>query len=205
MLGRVATIVIVGLFVAGFSACGAGVPHRIASEKLAPEWSGPAYRDLLIIAAYTDRPYRVSAETLFAEELKARGVTAATSFDRIPNLGDLDSTSKIAEMLASTSYDGVLVVATVDEGYDYDYGDYLETRGLVYLLGGRPGAGTDMGAFLAWAGSGQYRLYVGLWDAKSQQPVWQITTNSESTGSETDDTKALADFVVSTLRQKGLL
>lgn len=186
-------------------ACSAGVPHQIANEQVSPEWGGQAYSDLLIIAAYTDRSYRVTAETLFAEELKQRGVTAATSYNSIPQLSELDSESKIAAALASTSHDGVLVVATLDEGYDYDYGDYLETRGMVYLLGGRPGAGTDMGAFIAWAGSGQYSLYVGLWDAKSQRPVWQVTTKSETSGSETEDTTALADFVVKTMREKGLL
>lgn len=186
------------------TACGAGVSHQIADEQLSPEWGGRRYSDLLIIGAYTDRSYRVSAETQFAEELKQRGVKATTSYDIIPQLSDLESNAEIADMLASTSHDGVLVVATLEEGYEYDYGDYLEARGMVYLLGGRPGAGTDMVSLLSWAGSGQYSLYVGLWDARSQEPVWQISTNSESTGSETDDTKALANFVVNTIRAKGL-
>jgi len=197
-----ATVIVLGQL---FSACGAGVPHRIADEQMAPEWGGQAYSDLLIIAAYNDRSYRVSAETQFAEELKQRGVTATPSYNSIPQLSSLESNSEIAEMLASTNHDGVLVVATLDEGYDYDYEDYLETRGMVYLLGGTPGAGTDMGSFISWAGSGQYSLYVGLWDAKSQQPVWQISTHSETSGSESEDTKALAEFVVNALREKGLL
>lgn len=186
------------------AAC-AGAPHKIADEQMSPEWGGHGYSDLLVIGAYTDRSYRVSAETQFAEELKQRGVKATPSYDLIPQLSDLDSNSKIADMLASTSHDGVLVVATIDEGYDYDYGDYLETRGMVYLLGGQPGTFTDMGSFISWAGSGQYSLYVGLWDAKSQKPIWQISTNSDSSGSEAEDTKALAEFVVNTLREKGLL
>ncbi len=187
------------------SACGAGVPHKIASENLSPEWGGQAYRDLLIIGAYADRSYRVSAETQLAEELKERGVAATASYNTIPQLSALDSEGEIADRLASTSHDGVLVVTLLDEGYDYDYGDYLETRGMVYLLGGRPGAFTDLGALISWAGSGQYSLYVGLWDAKSQKPAWQITTRSDTSGSETEDTKALADFLVSAMREKGLL
>jgi hypothetical protein len=99
----------------------------------------------------------------------------------------------------------VLIIATLDEGYDYDVGDYFATRGMVSLLGGEPGAGTDMGAFIAWAGSGLYTMYIGLWDAGTGQAVWQATTNSATTGSESGDTKALADFVVDTLQAKGLL
>ena len=98
----------------------------------------------------------------------------------------------------------MLIIATLDEGYDYDVGDYFATRGMVSLLGGEPGAGTDMGAFIAWAGSGLYTMYIGLWDAGTGQAVWQATT-SASTGSESGDTKALADFVVDTLQAKGLL
>jgi len=187
------------------AACSAGLPHKIAEQHVSPEWGGKRYGDLLVIAAYADRPYRVSAETQFVEELKQRGVKATVSYDLIAQLSALESNAEIGDVLASTSHDGVLVVATLDEGYDYDYGDYLETRGLVYLLGGQPGAGTDMGAFISWAGSGQYSLYVGLWDAKSQQQIWQITTHSNTSGSEREDTKTLADFVVDTLRAKGLL
>ena len=62
-----------------------------------------------------------------------------------------------------------------------------------------------MGNFVSWAGSGAYTLYVGLWDAATQKPIWQITTSSQGTSSESEDLKALADFVVATLREKGLL
>lgn len=183
----------------------ASAPHRIAKEEVASEWAGAVYTDILVIGAYNDRPYRIGAETSFAEVLKSKGLTATPSYDLLPRLDDLESNAEIANQLATTSHDGVLIVATLDEGYDYDVGDYYATRGMVYLLGGEPGAGTDMGAFLAWAGSGLYTLYVGLWDVKTQDPIWQITTDSKTTGSESGDTVALAEFVVENLRGKGLL
>lgn len=183
----------------------ASAPHRIAEEDTAAGWSGRAYSNLLIIGAYDDRAYRVGAETVFAERLEADGVAAAPSYDLIPELDALENDAELAGRLEAAGHDGVLTVATLDEGYDYDLGDYYATRGMVYLLGGRPGAGTDMGSFLAWAGSGLYSLYVGLWDTATMRPVWQMTTNSESTGSESGDTQALAEFVAGTLRKKGLL
>lgn len=199
-------VVVIGAILVAlvFSSC-ASVPHRISDEELSPEWSGKAYRNLLVIGVYTDRPYRIGAETSFAEILKGKGITATPSYDLIPQLSSLESQEDLAEKLATTDHDAVLVVATLDEGYDYDIGDYFATRGMVYLLGGRPGTFTNLGSFIAWAGSGHYTLYVGLWDAKAQKPVWQITTNSETTGSESEDAKALADFVVEKLREKGLL
>ena len=186
------------------TAC-SSAPHRIADEDLSKEWSGQPYKDLLLIGAYTDRPTRVSAEAAFAEMLKARGIMATPSYDLMPDLTALEDNVMIAEKLATLQQDAVLVIATLNEGYDYDVGDYFATRGLVYLLGGEPGAATDMGSFIAWAGSGQYELYVGLWDAKTAQQVWQITTYSSSSGSDTEDNKAPADFLVSTMSEKGLL
>ena len=78
-------------------------------------------------------------------------------------------------------------------------------KGKVYLLGGEPGAGTDMGSFISWAGSGSYSLLIALWDAGTLGPVWQVTTDSQSTGSESGDLKALSEFVVETMRAKGLV
>ena len=186
------------------AAC-ATAPHRVDQEELSPDYSGRTYSDLLILGAYEDRSFRVSSETAFAEELKAKGVTATPSYPSIPDLKSLENEAMIKEALASMSHDALLTVSTIDEGYDYEYDDYLETRGLVYLLGGEPGAGTDMGSFISWAGSGSYSLLIALWDTGTLEPVWQVTTNSQSTGSESGDLKALSEFVVETMRAKGLV
>ena len=193
------------MFALTLSGCGSYDVHRVSDEELSPEWSGKAFSDLLVIGVYEDRSYRVSAKTTFVERLKEQGITASTSYELMPDLSNLKNNSAIAEQLMTRSHDAVLVVATLDPGYDYDIGDYFETRGMVYLLGGEPGAATDMGSFIAWAGSGFYSLYVGLWDAKAGKAVWQISTDSESTGSESTDTQELADFVAEQLRSKGLL
>lgn len=186
------------------SAC-AGAAHRVDQEELGPGFADRSFGDLLIVGVYEDRTFRVASETAFAEELAARGVGATASYTSIDDLGTLDDETALRRALEGTTHDALLTVATIDAGYEYDYEDYLETRGLVYLLGGRPGAGTDLGSFISWAGSGIYKLHIGLWDAETLSPIWQITTNSETTGSESGDTAALAQFVVEALREKGLV
>lgn len=186
------------------AAC-ATAPHRVDQEEMSPGYSGRTYGDLLVVGVYEDRSFRVSSETAFAEELEAKGVTAAPSYPSIPDLKTLDNESAIRGVLASTSHDALLTVSTIDEGYDYDYEDYAETSGIVYLLGGEPGAGTDMGSFISWAGSGSYSLLISLWDAGTLEPVWQVTTSSQSTGSESGDLAALSDFAVETMRARGLV
>lgn len=63
--------------------------------------------------------------------------------------------------MTAGAFDGLLTVATLDPGYDYDAGDYFATPGMVRILGGELGAATDVGAFIAWAGrvSTHYTVY----------------------------------------------
>jgi hypothetical protein len=190
--------------IAMLPACG-GPPHKIHEEWMVPVWRGKPFQKLLIIGVYDDRTYRASAETGFVEELKALGVAAQPSYDVIPDLDTIDTDDKVAQALSSRKSDAVLTVATIDPDSKLDYQDALEKRGLVYLLGGRPGPFTDMGGYRSWAGSGHYTLHVALWNVDTQKPIWQATTKSHSTDSESGDIKALADFVVATLRKKGLL
>jgi len=196
----VALVITISIF-----GCSSGPPHTLNDETLSKEWAGKVYDDVLVIGVYPDRTFRVSAETAFSESLKNVGVSAKPSYDLIPDLGGLETNDAIASEIANSGSDGVLVIATLDEGYEYDAGDYFATRGMVSLLGGDPGAGTDLGSMIAWAGSGEYTLYVGLWDAQSRKPVWQATTDSETTGSESEDNKTLAEFVAQTLRSKNLI
>ena len=117
-----------------------GIPHKIQTETMSPTWDGANYKSLLIIGVYDDHTYRVSAETAFTEELNGRGITAEPSYDVVADLKSLDSEEEMAELLGSRSNDAVLSVATIDPGYEFDYEDALETSGMVYLLGGQPGA-----------------------------------------------------------------
>lgn len=185
------------------TACAGGPPHRVADEEFDSTFADTNFSSILVLGIYQDRTFRISAETTLAEELKSRGVSASPSYDLIVNTKA--SAAEIQSALASGSFDGVLTIATIDPGYDYDAGDYFATTGMVYMLGGEPGAATDLGSMIAWAGSGLYTLYVGLWDAESGKPVWAATTDSEDTGSESGDLRALAEMIVAELNKKGLL
>ena len=108
---------------------------------------------------YEDRTFHVSGESALVEELKARGVSASPSYGLLPSI-QLSSV-EIQSAMTAGAFDGVLTVATLDPGYDYDAGDYFATRGMVRILGGELVAATDVGAFIAWAGRVSTQ-YVGL-------------------------------------------
>ena len=126
-------LIVLAAVVAG---CGSTAPHRIDSEETTAEYSDRSYSSLMILAAYPDRTFRISAETVLAEEFKQRGINAVPSYDILPDLADVDDDAALRAAFAGTGHDGVLTVTTLDEGYDYDYGDYLATRGMVRILGG---------------------------------------------------------------------
>lgn len=196
---------IVGVVVCGLllGACSAGAPHRVESEEFDPTFGSKTFSSLLVVGVYQDQTFRVSGETTLAEELKQRGLSASPSYDLLPDTRA--SAAELESAITAGSFDGVLTIATLDPGYEYDAGDYFATRGMVSMLGGEPGAATDLGALIAWSGSGLYTLHVGLWDAETGKPVWQITTDSEDTGSASGDLRALADFIVVEMRKKGLV
>ena len=180
-------------------------PHQIEKEKLMSNWNGEPYKNLLIVGVYEDRPFRISSEISFSDELKSKSVTASPSYEAIPQLSALDNATAISDATTAKGFDALLTIATTDINKEYTYEDALETRGMVRLLGGTPGAGTEAGILISYLSSGTYVLHIALWDAKTQKPIWQATTHSVFQDTTSDEIKSLADMVVQKLRSKGLI
>lgn len=117
----------------------------------------------------------------------------------------LDVATAISDATTAKGVDALLTIATTEVNDDFTFGDALETRGMVYLLGGRPGAATETGILISYLSSGIYSLHIGLLDAKTQKPIWQATTHSVFQDTTSDEIKSLADLVVQKLRSKGLI
>lgn len=180
-------------------------PHEVEKETLAPSWNGEPYKNIMIVGVYKDRPFRISSEISFSDELKSKGVTASPSYELIPNLSALDNANAISETTTSMGFDALLTVATTDVNEEFTYGDALATRGFVRLMGGKPGAATETGILIAYLTSGTYALHIGLWDAKTQKLIWQATTHSVFQDTTSDEINSLADLIVQKLRAKELI
>jgi len=178
------------------SAC-ARQPDAMSEAKI--------YSNLLFIGAYDNRQYRVSAETLFTDVLKKEGIEAAPSYNLLPGLENIQSNTQVADKLKGTQYDGVLVVTVLAKRDSLVMDNYEASKGFMYLLDGRPRRSAERGSFIAWAGTGSFEIYAGLWDAETLRPVWQVTTDAKTTGSDTEDNKLLAEFVAEQLKQKGVV
>ncbi|GGB15830.1 hypothetical protein GCM10007414_31630 [Agarivorans gilvus] len=159
---------------------------------------------MLVLVANEDRNARVGAESRIVEALQQKGVAASASYNIISDMAALEQPNQLAEQMAKQGYDAIVTIRTVDEGYEFGYDDYLANRGFVYLLGGEPGAGTQIGSLISWAGSGQYALLLTLWDIDSQTVVWKATTDSVQTASESESIQSLAQLVEERLGSQGI-
>ncbi|GLP95701.1 hypothetical protein [Paraferrimonas sedimenticola] len=198
---RYLTLALVALSLAG---C-AGSPHVFKTEAVETAYQAQPIASVAVVGQYADATERAMLESGIAQTLVNQGLNAKASQSVIPDLETLNQPELLQAALANTESDSLLVISTIDPGYDYDYGDYLATRGTVRILGGEPGAGTDLGALISWAGSGKYQLYVRLLDSKSLQPIWQATTRSNHSGSDAQDIQALAQLLLKEWQEQQLV
>ena len=178
--------------------------HKIKSEHLDPEWQSGPFKKILVIGVYDDRGYRISSESVFAAELSEKAVAASPSYDLIPDLGALDDEAAVREALVGKDFDAVLTIATIESGEEYDYEAHQAEYGLTRLLGGS-GQWSLIGSDLDYIESGMLVLDVGLWDARTLNLVWNATTDSYSMDRASEGVTTLADFMIETLRERGLI
>lgn len=73
------------------------------------------------------------------------------------------------------------------------------------MLGGEPGAGTQIGSLVDWAGSGQQQLHVQVYDKQAKQIVWQADIDANDSGSEVQNIQALTRFVVDQMQARAII
>ena len=84
------------IFLILLSSCVA-TSHKIVKEERNPAWQGSKIDNILVVGAYEDRAFRISAESVFADQLKSKGLSAMTtayyesnSQFHVPNLGQME-------------------------------------------------------------------------------------------------------------------
>lgn len=178
-------------------AAGADAPEKKASVK--------TYRDLLVFVAHYNARYRADAENAFVDVLASRGIDAESSAGLNLPLKLLMDENALMYKLRSSHYDGVLIVSTLDAAQGNWQGGQGAVKGIDALLNARPAPATEKASMIAWAASGGDKLYLGLWDVFAFRPVWETTTQSDSTGSTAKDNKVLAEVVAEQLKTAGVL
>ena len=187
------------------SACGTSQTyHRVVTEETNPAWQQRQIDKVAVVAVTQDRGERIGSETVFADRLRQQGYDVVASHRIVPNLADLDTTEEAAQAWAAQGIDGVLTVGVAQSATGYDRTDYWEARGWAYLLGSNnTRAWGDLADINSYWTQGEYSLDIGLWDAKSLQPIWHAQTDSNEWDEGSAGTQRLADSIADMLRQRG--
>ena len=194
-------VLLLGMAACCLSACGS--PHKIKAEHRDPDWHGGQFKNILVIGIYDDRGLRISSESVFAAELTEQAVTASPSYDLIPDLETLADEEAVRKALDGTDYDAILTVMALD-GRGFDYSSWEAQYAFLRLLGG-DGEGIKLWRNVDHLDAGAYILDVGLWDPKTLKPVWNATTDLYSHERASEGVKILADFMIKTLKERGLI
>ena len=180
---------VISVFAIFMAACASTEVHELSSESNQTSQNIQPYQSIVISVDVKDKYAKANAENVLVDVLQQKGVQAF----------------RTDQPTATMTHSAVVLIDVLDEGYDYDYDDYLATRGTVYLLGGEPGAGTNLGSLISWAGSGKYSLRITVYDMMSEKAVWSGTTYSNSSGDANQDLVELASFIDKQLSQRGLI
>ena len=200
-------MLILSLTAALVAACSTATSHKIDTESLSPHWQDKPVMSLLVVGVYDDKATRVAGESVFVDELNSRGIKAITSYDVFPHLRSLADADAVRSARDAMGFDAVLTVATIDTAAKYNPEEGHDTQGWLYVLGfsNRPMALANLGDEVDYYASGNFILDIGLWDPNTLQPIWNATTKSYDMDDGPQSAKALADFVVDTLRERGLI
>ena len=178
--------------------------HRVVTEETNPAWQQRSIDKLAVVAVTQDRGERVGSETVFVDQLRQQGYDVVASHQLVPNLADVDTTAEAAQAWAAEGIDGVLTVGVAKTASGYDRSAYWEARGWAYLLGSdNTRAWGDLADINSYWTQGEYSLDIGLWDAKTLQPIWHAQTNSNEWEEGSAGVQRLADSIADMLRQRG--
>lgn len=186
----------------GLLAACTSTQHKVDNENLSDAWDGQPRSNLLVVGLYEEQGDRVSIESVLAARLTAQGVTASPSYQLVPDLAA--GADSIARAIAEGGHDGVLTMATLEGGEQFDYEAHQNAYAMVRLLGSE-GTFTRLGGYADQAAAARHVLDFGLFDAKSLEPVWNATTDSREADTGTAGIERLSDWLVGELRSRSLV
>ena len=187
-----------------FFSCSTMPSHEISKEFTNSEWEGEKFKSLLVIAVYDDRAFRISTESILADELSKNTISAKSSFDLISDLHSLANEEQIRNLLEGKNYDAILIISTLEAAEEYDYESWSNQIGSLHLLGS-DARWSNIGSDIDYYNSGKFVLDIGLWDTKDLKLIWDAKTDSYSQETATEQVKTFSTFVINQLRSRKFL
>lgn len=181
---------------------------RLTNAWVDPEYAGPPFGKVLVLAISKESGERRTFEDEFAAQLRAAGVEAVPGYRLLPEDGPV-AKDRLAETVRGAGADGAIVtrVVNVDRRTAYSPG-YVT---VVPSIGYRRDFYGYYGS--AWAVTAppqayQYEVVVletNLWTTADGTLVWSGTTQTTDPGELRKEIAGYAEVIIGALRERGLI
>jgi hypothetical protein len=156
------------LSAAVFMALSCGAPMTLKSDWRSSTYTGPAYKKVMVVAVTKLPGLRKAMEDEFAQQLKSRGVEAATCHDFIPD-PDKVSAQELVRVGQGAGMESYLIVRLLGSGIE---GRDVAPVNSLYNIGGYWHANPVRTEWNKVA-----NLESMLYDGKTSDIVWRATTD----------------------------
>jgi hypothetical protein len=191
-------------------ACGT-TPTTVTTVPTAwksPDYSGPGFARILVIAVHTDDSTRRLFEDHLARELTKHRVVAVPSYTHLPDT-DQHSRAEIQEAVAGGDFDGVTVSRLVGRNEEKTY-----VPGRSYEVAKTPTGGYYGYYRTSWEvvnEPGYYKtnttvhLQTSLYDVQSKSMVWDGKSDTMNPNSVTDTVESSTRAIAKQIKNDGML
>jgi hypothetical protein len=191
-------------------ACGT-TPTTVTTVPTAwksPDYSGPGFARILVIAVHTDDGTRRLFEDHLARELTKHRVVAVPSYTHLPDT-DQHTRAEIREAVAGGDFDGVTVSRLVGRNEEKTY-----VAGRSYEVAKTPTGGYYGYYRTSWEvvnEPGYYKtnttvhLQTRLYDVQSKSMVWDGKSDTMNPNSVTDTVESSTRAIAKQIKKDGML
>jgi hypothetical protein len=196
------------LVVAAALVSGCAPATKLTNAWVDPEYAGPPFRKVLVLAISKESGQRRTFEDEFAAQLRAAGVEAVPGYKLLPEDGRVEK-DRLAETVRRAGADGAIVtrVVHVDRRTAYSPGYVTVVPSIGYWR--------DFYGFYgsAWAvtvppQAYEYNVVVvetNLWRTADGTLVWSGTTQTTDPGELKREIAGYAEVIIGALRERGLI
>ncbi|MCZ7565802.1 MAG: hypothetical protein M5U08_20080 [Burkholderiales bacterium] len=181
---------------------------RLTNAWVDPEYAGPPFRKVLVLAISRESGQRRTFEDEFAAKLRAAGVEAVPGYRLLPEDGEV-AREKLAETVRRAGADGAIVtrVLSVDRRTAYSPGYVTVVPSIGYR---RDFFGFYGSAWAVTVPPQAYRYDVvvvetNLWRTADGTLVWSGTTQTTDPGELRREIAGYAEVIIGALRERGLI
>lgn len=190
----------------------AGCTTKVTGTWKKSDYAGQPMRSILVVGLTGDPTNRLLWEDIMREQLRQAGIEAVASLSAFPDDREIDE-EEIIKYVTERGMDGVLVTRLLDT---HEKKIYHTSPGAGYPWVGTYSYYGNLGAYYSrslmmsqaegyYTSQTVYILETNLYQVKSQELVWNMTSDTFDPNSPHTIVKSVSKKVLSQLKKDGLI